>query len=166
MSTILKNLMRKAGLEVSAGDAMSAQDMATARDYAYHKGLTHEQFACGLAHNADDVHAVFGPLDPAVLAERQRLEQERLEAEQERLAAEQEQQRVEAERLAAEQEQQRLEADRLEAEQEQQRLEQERLEAERLEQEAAEGQGTDAAGQDQGEGKDDEDVAADTESKE
>ena len=147
MSTILKNLMRKAGLEVSAGDAMSAQDMATARDYAYHKGLTHEQFAHGLAHNADDVHAVFGPLDPAVLAERQRLEQERLEAEQKRLAAEQEQQRVEAERLEAEQEQQRLEA-------------------ERLEQEAAEGQSADAAGQDQGEGKDNEDVAADTESKE
>ena len=149
MSTVLKNLMRKAGLDVSAGDAMSAQDMATARDYAYHKGLTHEQFSYGLAHNADDVHAVFGPLDPAVLAERQRAEQERLAAEQARL---------EQQRLAAEQEQQRLEA-----EQEQQRLEQERLEQERLEQEAAKGQAT-AEGQD--EGKDDEDVAADTESKE
>jgi hypothetical protein len=65
---------------------MSAADMATARDYAYHKGLTHEQFNYGLAHNPDAVHAVFGPLDPETLAARQKAEQERLEKEAEALA--------------------------------------------------------------------------------
>lgn len=116
MSTVLKALMKKAGLSVSSGEAMSAADMATARDYAYHKGLTHEQFNYGLAHNPDAVHAVFGPLDPETLAARQKAEQERLE--QERL----EQERLEQERLAQEAEAQRLEQERLAQEAEAQRL--------------------------------------------
>ena len=120
MSTVLKALMKKAGLSVSAGETMSAADMATARDYAYHKGLTHEQFNYGLAHNPDAVHAVFGPLDPETLAARQKAEQERLEKE------------AEAQRLEQERQAQEAEAQRLEQEAEAQRLEQERLEQERL----------------------------------
>ena len=127
MSTVLKALMKKAGLSVSAGDTMSSVDMATARDYAYHKGLSHEQFNYGLAHNPDQVHAVFGPLDPETLAARQKAEQERIEQEAEA-------QRLEQERLEQEAEAQRLEQERLAQEAEAQRLaeEQERLEQERL----------------------------------